>query len=428
MNPADLSAAAGVNAIREGRIASLTLVQACLGRIAERDGEIRAFARLAPDARLRAAQADRVASRGLLHGVPVAIKDLIDTAGLATEYGSAACAGNVPRVDAACVTRLRAAGAIVIGKTETTEFAHLQPAPTVNPHDHARTPGGSSAGSAAAVAAGMAPVALGTQTGGSVIRPASFCGIFGFKSSWRRTDVHGVHELAGSLDTVGWFARTAEDLSLLGRVLLRDWKPHPMRPQVRLARVRGPFDAAVTPAMHEAVDAASARLAAGGARIEELSLPPAFAELNPLHRRIVSVEAARAFARYAVESPQKLSDRLRQFIAEGRRNAADHAEALVAADAARAELARLVAGFDGLLCPAATGEAPVGLDSTGDPVMSAYWSLLRVPAATIPCAHGPAGMPMGIQLLAPMDHDEALLALVEWATGRLGIEAAPIAA
>ncbi len=419
MDPADLTAVAAAREIREGRLTSLALVQACLARIAERDGAIKAFARLAPDARLRASASDRAVSRGLLLGVPVAVKDLIDTAGLTTEYGSPAMAGHVPRVDAACVTKLRAAGAVILGKTETTEFAHQHPTRTTNPLDPKRTPGGSSSGSAAAVAAAMVPLALGTQTGGSVIRPASFCGTFGFKSSWGRTDVTGVHELAGSLDTVGWFARSAADLALLGRVLLKDPQAAPAPTAPRLARLRGPYDSAAAAHVHAAVDAAAAKLAVAGATVEDLALPPAFGDLAQLHRRIVSVEAARAFAHYAAESPQKLSDKLRQFIAEGRKNAGDHAAAVVAVEAARSELARLVAGFDGLLCPAAIDEAPLGLESTGDAVMSSYWSLLRVPCATIPAAKGPHGMPIGVQIVAPMGRDEALLALVEWAASRL---------
>jgi Asp-tRNA(Asn)/Glu-tRNA(Gln) amidotransferase A subunit family amidase len=416
---APFTAAAGAAAIEEGSLTSVAFVEACLARIAARDGEVGAFARLAPDARAKAEEADGTTHRLPLHGVPVAIKDIIDTEGLGTEYGSSIFAGHVPTGDANCVMRLKAAGAIILGKTVTTEFAHVTPQATRNPRDLNRTPGGSSSGSAAAVADGMAPVALGTQTGGSVIRPASYCGVFGFKSSIGRTSMRGVHELAGSLDTVGWFARAAEDLSLLGRVLLSLGKPSAEAPdRPRLGRARTPYDSLAEPAALKACDAACKALEQAGAEIVRIDLPAEFGALNALHRRIVSVEASRAFARYAAEHPDKLTQALTAFIAEGRANEAGYDEARGLAKEARDRLRRISDEFDALVVPAATGEAP-GLDTTGDAAFSLFWSLLGPPCATIPGATGPSGLPIGVQFVGPFGRDEELLALVEWAAARL---------
>jgi amidase len=355
-----------------------------------------------------------------LQGVPVGVKDIIDTADLGTEYGSPIFAGHVPKEDANCVARLKAAGAIVIGKTVTTEFAHVTPQATRNPRDPSRTPGGSSSGSAAAVADGMVPVALGTQTGGSVIRPASYCGIFGFKSSIGRTDTRGVHELASSLDTVGWFARNALDLSLLGQVLLRDGKPWPLLPaRPRLACAVSPCDAAASAVALRARDDACAQLAATGAEVVSIELPAVFGTLNAIHRRIVSTEASRAFAPYAEQHQDKLSPALSAFIAEGRGNEAGYEKARAIAKEARRTLALLMKDVDALVMPAATGEAPPGLDSTGDATFSLFWSLLGPPCATIPAAVGETGLPIGVQFIGRTGQDEALLALVEWAAARL---------
>jgi Asp-tRNA(Asn)/Glu-tRNA(Gln) amidotransferase A subunit family amidase len=421
--PERLTAAAAARAIRAGRLSARELVEACLARIAARDGAVRAFVRLAPDAREAADRADAArragASAGPLGGVPVAVKDLIDTAGLATECGSRALAGRVPAHDAACVARLKAAGAIVLGKTATTEFAYSQPAATRNPLDPGRTPGGSSSGSAAAVADFMAPVALGTQTGGSVIRPASFCGLFGFKSSCGRTELAGVQELAGSLDTVGWFARGAEDLELLGRVLLqppRAAAKHGRRPRIGWART--PYDGAASAAVHEALGLAASRLARH-ADVVRTALPASFAGLNALHRQVSSVESALAFDAHVRRAPEALSEALLAYVAEGRANAPAYAAAAAQARACRAELAGFARGFDALLVPAAPGEAPPGLASTGEATFSLFWSLLQVPCAALPLARGEQGLPVGVQLVGAVDRDEELLALVRWAAPRL---------
>lgn len=416
----ELTATEAVAVIKAGTLKPSMLMEACLARIALRDKEIGAFARLNPDARRRAAAADRLPPTAPLHGVPVAIKDIIETGGLGTEYGSPIHRGHMPVVDAECVARLKAAGAIVIGKTVTTEFAHVTPQATRNPRDPSRTPGGSSSGSAAAVADEMAPLALGTQTGGSVIRPASYCGTFGFKSSIGRTSTKGVHELARSFDTVGWFARSAADLALVGRVLLSvPASSAELRERPRLACLTTPYDTLSAPAALAARDDAAIRLAAAGAEVRALALPSSFGALNAIHRRICSVEAARAFARYATGHPDKLSPALTEFIALGRGNEGGFAEAQEIAASARAEFDALMEGLDGLILPAATGEAPEGLASTGDATFSLFLSLLGPPCLTLPLGQGAAGLPIGVQLVGGRGADETLLALGEWSAARL---------
>jgi Asp-tRNA(Asn)/Glu-tRNA(Gln) amidotransferase A subunit family amidase len=408
-----LTATRARRAIGAGELAPTDLLAACRARIAERDGMIGAFARLAPDAPIRPA--------GALAGIPVAVKDIVDTAGLGTEYGSALFAGHVPERDADCVRRLKAAGAIVIGKTVTTEFAHTTPKHTRNPRDERRTPGGSSSGSAAAVADAMAPLAIGTQTGGSVIRPASFCGVFGFKSSIGRTRTEGIHELARSLDTVGWFARSAADLQLLGAVLLEPpRKPTPRPARWRLAFLATPYDADAQACAREACDAVRRKLS-GVADVADLALAPRYGALNALHRRIVSVEASRAFAPYEGRDAAKLSPALREFIALGRSNEMGYAAAQAEAEAARLAFDADIAPFDALVLPAALGEAPLGLETTGEATYSLFLSLLGPPCATLPAAQGPSGLPVGVQFVGARGRDEELLDLLRWAAAMLDL-------
>lgn len=410
---AGLSATRARRLIAAGELAPDALSRACRSRIAERDGTIGAFARLAPE--------DPPAKLGALAGVPVAVKDIVDTAGLGTEYGSAVFAGHVPDRDADCVRRLREAGATILGKTVTTEFAHVTPKATRNPRDPARTPGGSSSGSAAAVADFMAPLAIGTQTGGSVIRPASFCGVFGFKSSIGRTDTTGVHELARSLDTVGWFARAASDLRLLGSVLLDHGRvPAPLRARPRLAFVTTPYDSRAEASAKAAC--AKARLAlSAAADVVPVALPASYGALEALHRRIVPVEASRAFRRYYDGHGDKLSPALREFVELGRACEKGYAAALAEAEAARRAFDADIERFDAFVLPAALGEAPVGLETTGDATYSLFLSLLGPPCASLPVGEGPAGMPVGVQFVGARGRDEELLELVVWAAERLGL-------
>jgi amidase len=405
------------------RFSAAALAESCLDAIAARDPAIRAFVRLDPAARAAARAADARRARRPLEGLPVGIKDLIDTAGLGTEYGARVFAGHVPAHDAHAVWRLREAGAIVIGKCATTEFANMHPAATRNPHGLRHTPGGSSSGSAAAVAAGFVPLALGTQTGGSVIRPGSFCGVFAFKSSWGRTETHGVHELGRSLDTVGWFARAAEDLEVLAPVLLTAHRRAAAPASPRFVRLATPFDAAASAEMRRACDAFARDVERAGGRVVRRRLPSWFAQTREAHRVVISVEASRAFARYLRETPGKLSANIRGFIAVGQRNERRYAEALKFADRARTLLEDAFGDDDVFIVPAAPGTAPRGLAWTGDSVFSGFWSLLRVPCTTSPYATGADGLPLGVQLIGRYGADERLLAVTRWAAHRLGIAA-----
>lgn len=418
---ASLTASEMLAALARRRVTSQRLVEAGLAAIARRDRALKSFVRLSPTARAEAARSDKRGARRPLEGVPVGIKDIMDTARLGTEYGARIATGHVPEHDAEPVHRLREAGAIIVGKCATTEFAHMHPSAARNPHDLTRTPGGSSSGSAAAVAAGLVPLALGTQTGGSVIRPASFCGVFGFKSSWGRTATHGVHELGRSLDTVGWFARSAEDLGLLAPVLLSGHRPAPSIAKPRFVRLRTPYDASASKAMLAACDEVASRVGGLGAEVVRRRLPALFKTARDAHRTVIAVESSRAFARYAREDPAKLSATLREFIAVGQGLEPDYAAALAYGDRARVQLDAVFGDQDVFIVPAAAGEAPRGLAWTGDPIFNGFWSLLRVPCVTLPVAKSRSGMPLGVQLVGRFGDDERLLAIARWVAERLKI-------
>ncbi len=427
--PERLTLTEAAAAIAQGRLSAERLTAACLDRIGARDSAIRAWTVVDAERALAVARiADRlpVAARGPLHGLPIGIKDLIDTADLPTAYGSAAFEGHRPAADAGVVAALRRAGAILPGKTVTTEFAYRHPGPTANPRDPARTPGGSSSGSAAAVADGHVPAALGTQTCGSVIRPAAFCGIYGFKPTIGRTDLRGVHELAASFDTVGWMARTADDLMLLAAVLLAGFSaPRPVdRP--RLALCLTPYAGAAQPESLEAVRAVARRLAPHAA-VAEATLPPIFQPLHDVHHLILTAEASLAFQPVVEQHPDRVSPALAAMVATAARiPARDYIAAQRMAAAGRASYDALMRGLDALIVPAAPGEAPLGLGDTGNAVFNGFWSLIGCPAVTLPAVSGPAGLPIGVQLVGRRGGDETLLALAAWAAARLGLGTAPI--
>lgn len=423
-SPAELSATSAAAAIAAGELSSTALVQACLDRIAERDGVVGAWQVLDPEAALRAArQRDATAPSGPLHGVPVAVKDLIDTADLPTRYGSDIYSGHRPAIDAACVARLRAAGAVVLGKTVTTEFAAFSPGRTANPLDPARTPGGSSSGSAAAVADRMVPIALGTQTAASIVRPASFCGVFGMKPTFGSVDRSGVKPLAPSLDTVGWFARTPEDLALVGRVLTgargAEVRAAPLPERPRIGFVRTPQWPQADASTRERLQQAVHRLATD-ADVREISLPGPFDGLVEAQTMVMEREAALALDAEWREHRSQLSEQLREMLARGRAlPEAVYEQAKELAADCRGRLDGLFADVDFLLAPSAVGEAPRGLDRTGDPVFARMWTLLGVPAVSVPGLVGPAGMPLGVQVLAASGGDERAVDAAAWLEPRL---------
>jgi len=397
------------------------LVRQCLARIDAREGEVQAWEVIDREGALREARRiDGLSQRPLLCGLPVGVKDLIDTADLPTAYGSPIYRGHRPARDAACVRALREAGAVVLGKTVTTEFASYRPGKTRKPHDPSRTPGGSSSGSAAAVADGMVPLALGTQTAGSVIRPASFCGVVGWKPPLGALSLEGVRPLAPSLDTLGFFVRSIEDVPLALAVLSRSaLKPIPQRQPV-LALCRTSLWASAEPSTRAAVESAARRLEQTGAEVRELVLPPSFDRLAEAQAVIMGAEAAVSLAKERGERRQDLTAKLLEVLDAGAaRTQAELHGAQRLAGQCRAEFAALTQPFDALLTPAAVGEAPVGLDSTGDPIFSRIWTLLGAACATLPVLRGPAGMPLGLQLVARPNGEDELLAAARFVESAL---------
>jgi amidase len=420
---APLSAAAAARAIAAGELDSVTLVEACLRRIAEREPTVKAWEHLDPEAALaQAGERDRApaAGRGPLHGVPVAVKDIIDTADMPTAYGTVVHAGHRPVADAVCVARLRAAGAVILGKTRTTELAIWTPAATANPLDPARTPGGSSSGSAAAVADAMAPIALGSQTAGSTIRPASFCGVLGFKPTHRLLDTTGVLRLSERLDTLGLFARDAGDLAPLAAVLAdRELAADGAARPPALALARTPWWDRADDDGRRALLEAGRRLAAAGARVTDVELPESFAALPEAHDTVMAFDAARELA-FERERAEALSERLRDYLERGARTDPAEVDAAVAlGERCGRELERLLAGHDALLVPAVPGQAPLGLGATGDPLFCRAWTLLRTPAISVPGMTGDDGLPIGVQLVALPGADARLLATAGWAGAAL---------
>ncbi len=413
--------------IAEERLTAVELTEACLERIEARDGELRAWAHLDPEAALAQARAcDARPPAGPLHGVPVGIKDIMDTADLPTEYGSPIYRDHRPATDADCVAKVRAAGGVVLGKTVSTEFAHRQPnIQTRNPHDPARTPGGSSSGSAAAVADFMVPLAFGTQTGGSIIRPASYCGVYGYKPTYDTIAAVGVKPLAPGLDTVGYFARNLDDIAWFGAALssgepidIPAWLG--AAPRVGLTRTYEWSHAEA--ATVEAVESAAARLDEAGAEVTEVTLPSAFAGLADAHQTIMCVEAARALAWERENHLDLLCAPTRELLDRGADTSVEvYDSAMTLARTCRARLAEAFAGNDVLLTASAQGEAPVGLAWTGDPVFNRNWTLLHVPCVTIPFSLGPNGMPVGVQLVAQPGEHKRLLSAAKWIATRLGV-------
>ena len=402
--------------IRNGEWSAESVARACLERITTREPDIGAWAHVDPDAVLERARAlDRAPSRGVLHGVPIGIKDVIDTADQPTGHGSPIYADHRPARDAACVARLREAGALILGKTVTAEFAFAHPGGTRHPLATAHTPGGSSSGSAAAVADGMVPAALGTQTGGSTIRPSAFCGIVGYKPAFGSIPTEGLKPLAPSLDTIGIMARRLEDIPLLAGILaarpvtsVRDGPP-------RLALCRTPYwDRAEAPARNVLLDTMEAAREAG-AKTREIDLPSAFAGLDDAHRVVMSAEVARSMDVEWRADAARLSEAMRAFIERGRRETAEDVEAgwALASDCRR-RLRAVCEDGEVLVTLSAPGEAPRGLSTTGDAVFCRLWTLLAPPCLHLPVTWGPAGLPLGVQLVAPSGDEGALFGATGW--------------
>jgi Asp-tRNA(Asn)/Glu-tRNA(Gln) amidotransferase A subunit family amidase len=414
-DPASLSARGAAEEIAAGRLTSEALTRAYLDRIAAREEIVHAWQYLDSEQALaEARQRDREPPRGPLHGVPIAVKDLIDTVDMPTAYGSPIYERHRPSADAACVTLARAAGAVVLGKTVTTEFACFTPGPTANPHNPAHTPGGSSSGSAAAVAAGMAPLAFGTQTAGSILRPAAYCGVVGYKPSFGTISRAGVKPLADSLDTVGVMARDVADAAffagiLAGRPALRQVAMPTVPPRFGLYRT--PMWDQAESSTADALDRAQMAVERFGATVTEIAAPAEHKALNAAHDAIMGFELAASLAYERTRHAAQVSPRLGQLLDAGMTVTAEAYDTAVAETAmARARLDYFFSTCDAVLVPAAPGEAPPGLGYTGDPVFNRMWTLLGTPCLTLPALWGASGLPTGIQLVGRIGDDAGLMA------------------
>ncbi len=446
MTSLDLTAFTAAEAaarIRNGEITSEELVRACLDVVAAREEEVGAWTYLDPDYVLaQAREADEVRRQGRevgqLHGVPVGIKDIIETADMPTENGCPIFAGRQTGRDAAVVAQLREAGAVIMGKTVTTEMAVYHPGKTRNPHRPTHTPGGSSSGSAAAVAAHMIPLSLGTQTNGSVVRPASFCGVYGLKPSYGLFSRRNVLVQSPPLDTIGVFARSIEDLAITADLLSAYdeadsgmWRrsrgnhhkvamaDEPVPPV--LGFIKGPMWDQATTTTQEAFAELAGEL---GAHCEEVQLPAPFDDIVRMHANIMLPDIARHFGPLEERAPDKLSERLRGMIEEGRRVSA------IAYNTARDQqqmlyrvLEKCFDRYSALLTPSAPAPAPEGLQATGDPVFCTMWTFFGTPAISLPLLEAD-GMPLGVQLVGPRRDDARLLRTARWLERHLqGVQA-----
>jgi len=434
-----LSACDAARAIAEGSVSSEQLVEACVARVRAAEPEVQAWQFLDPEhalAQARARDADRREGRpcGPLHGVPVGIKDIIDTGDMPTEDGTVLHAGRTPDRDATVVAALRAAGAVILGKTVTTECAYFHPGKTRNPHNSAHTPGGSSSGSAAAVAAGMVPLALGTQTNGSVIRPAAFCGVYGFKPTHGLISRHGILKLSRTLDQVGFFARALEDIALLAEQLVGHDEGDPdTRPRARIPFVRTVAEAPpLTPllafvktpvwdrAAGETRDAFAELTETLGVQCEEYELPESLRAAWDWQRTIMEAEMAFNLDIEWEKGQDRLSEPLRALLSRGHEaRAIDYQKALARLPVLHQGFEELFARYDAVLTLSAPGTAPEGLQATGDPAFCTLWTLCGMPALNLPLMRGENGLPLGAQLVAARHNDARLLRTARWLVERV---------
>jgi Asp-tRNA(Asn)/Glu-tRNA(Gln) amidotransferase A subunit family amidase len=426
--PTDLTATDAARRIRDGELSPVELTRACLARIDDGDARIRAWIHVArEDALALAAEREDEARaggiRGPLHGVPVGIKDIIHVAAMPTTAGAGRFAHEQPALDAPVVTRLRAAGAVVLGKTATTEFAFSDPAETRNPWNEAHTPGGSSSGSAAAVAARMVPLALGSQTVGSVLRPAAYCGVVGIKGTHGLVPAEGVIPLAWSLDHVGGFARSVADAALLLGVMAdRAIAAAPATPRIGIS---ADWIGRATPDVATHVFAMAETFRRAGAAVEDVALPKSIDELDAVGRTVLRAEAALYHHdRFGGVSGHRagLAELIRAGLALP---AVDYVRANRARAAFRAAMGPLLEGHDVLLTPVAPSPAPPGLTSTGDPMFCGPWSFIGVPSISLPSAVGASGLPLAIQLVAAAGREDRLFAAAAWCERVLDFRASP---
>lgn len=416
MEPCQLTAAQAAARIKDRSLSCEELVRSCLERISERDRLVRAWLHLDPEQAIRAArERDKLPPTGVLHGLPIGVKDVIDTADYPTTQNSPIYPGLRVGRDAACIAVVRGVGAVILGKTDTVEFASSgRKALSRNPFNLAHTPGGSSSGSGAAVADFMAPLAFGTQTGGSLIRPAAFNGIYGFKPSWNLVSSEGVRMTSPTLDTVGWYGRSVDDLILVGQAFRLPPCNTPVQLcGLRVGLCRSPAWSHIEPAGAAALEAAAKRVAAAGAIVSELVLSDPFNGLMDAHAAIMHREGGVSFLPEYVNAYSLLAQSLRDKV-ENANGVSSQAllESYALADACRPAFdALFAASLDVVLTPSAPGEAPEGLRTTGSFIFNSMWTLLHVPCVNVPAGRGPRGLPVGVQLVGPRLSDATLLAI-----------------
>jgi Asp-tRNA(Asn)/Glu-tRNA(Gln) amidotransferase A subunit family amidase len=418
----ELSAGQIVQGIAAGKFTAEAVTRDCLARISEREETVKAWAFIDPEIALaQARERDRAPAKGPLHGVPIGVKDIFATFDMPTDMGSPIYRNSRTSADASSVAMVRAAGAVILGKTVTCEFAGLTPSVTRNPHNPAHTPGGSSSGSGAAVADRMATVAFGTQTGGSVLRPASFCGVVGYKPSYNLICRGGIQFAAESRDTIGLLARELDDVDLVAGVLtgrpLASTRDEP--PKIGFCRTQF-WDAASTESQHAVEDAAN-RLASGGATILEVSLPDSFSALAEARTIVNPVERSRSLAHEWATNRALISPGLARQIEDGLTIPyTRYLDSLQRIKACRDRVPEIFGEVDILLAPCVVGEAPKGFETTGDPKFQEFWTALHVPTLTLPTHKGPHGLPIGIQLVGRLYDDERLIASARWVFELLG--------
>jgi amidase len=419
-----LSAIEIARRIAAGETTAVAVIEACLARIGAREGDLHAWAFVDPELALEQARArDSETPQGLLHGVPLGIKDIIDTHDVPTEMGSSIYAGRRPLADAACVALARGAGAVILGKTVTTEFAGSEPGPTTNPHNGAHSPGGSSSGSAAAVADFMVPAAFGTQTGSSILRPSAYCGIIGYKPTFGTYNIAGIKAAAQSLDTLGLHVRDLDDIQLLTAVLTN----RPFEPLKALAAnptigvCRTPLWNMAQTETRAALEDAASRLAQAGAVLCDVTLPDAFAGLEEARILINCYERSRHMINEWRDHRESLSDRFQAVMKTGLDTPyEDYVAAMRLTEDCRQQSDALFEGLDILLAPCVDGEAPEGLENGGNPRFAGLWTAIQLPALSLPTYRGPNGMPVGIQLVGRYRDDDRLLSTAKWALEKLG--------
>ncbi|WP_439611351.1 amidase [Reyranella sp.] len=418
-----ITAVEAVAAIEAGTLTSEKLVRDCLDRIAERDDVVKAWVHLDPDQAIAQARAADAASGGLLRGIPVGVKDIIDTYDMPTGHNSPIFEGKVPFGDAACVALCRTENAVIMGKTVTTEFANRHPGATTNPHNPAHTPGGSSSGSAAAVADGHVPLAFGTQTGGSVIRPAAYCGVVGYKPTFGDFNRVGIKMQCHSVDTLGLMARTLDDIALFRAAVLK-LPPVPIDRDIGRPRIgvcRSPVWDHAEPETKALIEETATRLSDKGASVVDVTFAAPFADIIDDHAAITGFESVRNYADERLRNPDKVSDELMN--GPMKRGLAVSFDRYVAAQrkatAFKAHVDTLFDKVDLLLTPSAPGEAPKGLAATGDPVFNSIWTLAGTPCVTLPAGAGPNGLPLGVQLVGLRHDDDRVLSLAAWVAAHL---------